>query len=220
MRATIILPVKPFEDAKTRLAPILSTRQRADLSRRLYRHVLDVVVGLHEFARCAVVSRSAKVLDIARQAGADGIVETGNGLNAAIEQGMLAARQDRPILALCADLPLLSADDVTAMLSQENCDIAIAADRAGQGTNGLFMARPGLIQPQFGIGSCRAHQRAAANAGLRCVIVRRPGLAADIDTPADVLALAASSSTILDDIPGFREALSAHSVDPASTKGR
>lgn len=196
MRATIVVPVKPFGEAKTRLAGVLAPDDRERLSRLFFRHVLGVVAGLHGIARCIIVSRSIEALDLARAAGASALVEIGSGLNAALDQSFLVARQDHGMLALSADLPWLTSDDVTAMLSEGAADIRIAVDGADKGTNALFMSRPGLIKPRFGTGSYVAHQKASANAGLKCDVIRRPGLASDIDTPADLLLLAADQSGV------------------------
>jgi 2-phospho-L-lactate guanylyltransferase (CobY/MobA/RfbA family) len=64
--------------------------------------------------------------------------------------------------------------------------VAIAPDRAGSGTNGLALTPPDVIAFRFGIGSCAAHLGAAREAGVPAVEVHRPGLAFDLDTPADL----------------------------------
>jgi 2-phospho-L-lactate guanylyltransferase len=187
MTATIILPVKPFDEAKTRLSPALSPARREALSRHFFQHVLGVASAMRGLARCMVVSRSVEVLDLARQAKALPVEEAGTGLNAALMQAMcVVARGDKgAILTLSTDLPLLTPDDLAAMLIQDH-DIAIAPDHIGQGTNALFMARPSLIPLYFGAGSYRAHRDAAAQAGLRCITIMRAGLARDIDSPDDL----------------------------------
>jgi 2-phospho-L-lactate guanylyltransferase len=47
--------------------------------------------------------------------------------------------------------------------------------------------------PSFGEGSFERHQRLASDAGLPVAVVQRPGLALDLDTPADVARLLALS---------------------------
>ena len=62
-------------------------------------------------------------------------------------------------------------------------DVVIATDREGEGTNALLLKRPGLIPLRFGPGSCAAHVGEAGRAGHRVSILRRPGLADDVDLP-------------------------------------
>ena len=64
--------------------------------------------------------------------------------------------------------------------------MAIAPDRTGSGTNGLALRPPEIIGFHFGAGSREAHETAARAAGVAAVIVDRPGLAFDLDTPEDL----------------------------------
>ena len=43
------------------------------------------------------------------------------------------------------------------------------------------------LRPAYGGASLIAHRRAAEAGGLRAVLVRRPGLALDVDEPADLV---------------------------------
>jgi len=63
---------------------------------------------------------------------------------------------------------------------------AIAPDRAGTGTNGLALRPPDVIALRFGAGSLAAHLAEAEAAGVPISEVHRPGLAFDLDTPADL----------------------------------
>ena len=64
--------------------------------------------------------------------------------------------------------------------------MAIAPDRAGTGTNGLALRPPDAIALRFGVGSFEAHRAEAEGAGVPLAEVHRPGLAFDLDTPADL----------------------------------
>lgn len=182
---SLIIPVKPFAEAKTRLAAVLPPDRRAALARRLFAHVLDVLIDLPGRGDCLVVSRSAEVLALARARGARGVLETGDALNAAIvaAQGGLP---ERSVLVVCSDLPGLARADIAALLARSDHEVVVATDSHGEGTNALYLARPGLIAPQFGPRSRARHEGAARAAGLRCDTVTIPGLAADLDRPADL----------------------------------
>jgi 2-phospho-L-lactate guanylyltransferase (CobY/MobA/RfbA family) len=60
------------------------------------------------------------------------------------------------------------------------------------GTNALWICPAGALEPAFGApGSAAVHAARAQAGGLDVVVVDRPGIAHDVDTPAD-LALARS----------------------------
>ncbi len=61
----------------------------------------------------------------------------------------------------------------------------IAPDASGQATNALVLAPPDPDFFRFGPSSFAAHHDAAAARGVQFEIVRRPGLAFDLDTPED-----------------------------------
>lgn len=192
MSAAIVIPVKPFAEAKQRLAGAMGGERREALSRSFFEHVLAIAMSFRPAVRVQVVSRSEEILAFARHAGAEAVSEQAEGHNPALEQVMAALKceGDRPILILSSDLPLLSGSDVAAMLALEGqADIGIATDAAGEGTNALFLSRPCLIPLRFGPGSCAAHRKEAEGAGLRSEVIDRPGLARDIDSPDDLIFL-------------------------------
>jgi 2-phospho-L-lactate guanylyltransferase len=59
----------------------------------------------------------------------------------------------------------------------------------GDGTNGLLVSPPTALAFAFGPGSCRRHQALAREQGIAAVALTLPGLAADIDKPADLAKL-------------------------------
>ncbi|MGH8598980.1 MAG: hypothetical protein ACREXT_20220, partial [Gammaproteobacteria bacterium] len=61
--------------------------------------------------------------------------------------------------------------------------------REGYGSNALALSPPDLIPFQFGHESFQAHCSAARAAGAEVRVLTLPGLAFDIDTPADLIDL-------------------------------
>jgi 2-phospho-L-lactate guanylyltransferase len=114
--------------------------------------------------------------------------EPGRGLNPALAHGARVAGAG-PVAALSSDLPALRPEELAAALSAA-ADRAAAgaprsftADAAGTGTT-LLAVSEGDLEPHFGPGSAAAHE---ASGALR-LTGRWPGLARDVDTPADLLA--------------------------------
>jgi len=186
--ARIIVPHRGLSAAKTRLSPVLDDGEREALARRLLEQVLRVA---HEACGDVVVITPSEALaPLVTEAGARLVVQRGLGLNAGLEQARDEAIADRieTLVVLHGDLPNLGAADVAALFSAlgEGRGVAIAPDRAGSGTNGLALRPPDAIGFRFGVGSFDAHLGEAASAGVTITEVHRPGLAFDLDTPADL----------------------------------
>ena len=88
-----------------------------------------------------------------------------------------------PLLILHADLPLLQQADVDAVLDEaEAVGIALAPDRHGTGTNALALCNGRSVTFQFGADSFPRHFEQDSDAA----VIRREGLALDLDTPEDL----------------------------------
>jgi len=185
-----IIPVRPLEEGKSRLAETLTQAERLRLNQRFFRQTLDVIVAVVGRERILVVSRSEPLLAIARSLSFETLLEVEpNGLNAALTQAAAFVQQRGAtgVLSVSCDLPFLIPDELRALLevAHQGDGLAIASDRAGTGTNALVMSPVGAIPYLYGIGSFAAHQAAARAAGLTLNVVRRAGLSFDIDTQDD-----------------------------------
>lgn len=188
MTVRIIVPHRGLAAAKTRLAPVLDDAEREALAARLLDRVLRV--ARQACADVVVITPSAALVPLVTAAGARLAVQRGMGLNAGLEQARAEALADgiETLVILHGDLPNLEATDIAALLEAvpPPGGVAIAPDRAGTGTNGLVLRPPDAIAFRFGPGSFAAHRAEAERAGVAVVVVERPGLAFDLDTPADL----------------------------------
>jgi 2-phospho-L-lactate/phosphoenolpyruvate guanylyltransferase len=185
-----IVPARPLEEGKSRLAEALTLAERQRLNQRFFRQTLDVTAAVIGRERTLVISRSEELLSIAGSLSFGTLLEvTPYGLNAALTQAADAVRRRGAsgVLSVSCDLPFLIPDELRALLdvAQEGDGLAIASDRPGTGTNALVMSPVGAIPYRYGLGSFAAHQEAARAAGLTLNVVRRAGLSFDIDTPDD-----------------------------------
>ncbi|WP_340315955.1 2-phospho-L-lactate guanylyltransferase [Rhizorhabdus argentea] len=192
MACYALLAVRPPGEGKSRLAGALSDAAREALNYSMFRHILGVTREVILPAHIIVVSRSEALLDEARAAGCHAEPEHGDGLNQALSQAGRAAvdRGAAELLSLSSDLPFLGAEDIATMFAARG-DVVIATDRLHIGTNALLMRQPFAIPFSYGLGSLAAHLAAAEKAGLKATVVDSPGLARDIDTPADLAELSA-----------------------------
>lgn len=189
-----IVPVKPLLLGKSRLAGAIAPQARATLNRSLLENTLKTLRFVKGIDQTLVTSRDPEALAIAREYNARTLLEhSAAHLNGALERATMLAKavQCRAVLVLPADLPLLSADDVRALLDCLDGDplVALAPDRHETGTNGLLIAPPGSIEYRFGPASFEEHSRQTLESGIRLEIVRRPSLALDLDFPEDLVLL-------------------------------
>lgn len=187
MEAHVLVPLKRLAGAKTRLAGLLVPDERASLVKAMLADVLDAVRAAPEVATVTLVSSEPFAPRLARTHGVrlfdDGGLPWNEGLAAATSRTVV-----EPVVAVVsADLPLVSSEDVSALLGAvPERGIAIARAHDG-GTNAVAIAPPGAVGTCFGEpGSAALHAGLARAAGLAAAIVDRPGLALDLDTAADV----------------------------------
>lgn len=186
-----IVPVKPLRWGKSRLAEVLTQDERTDLNRRLLAHTLDTLAAIPEIEQVLVVSRDQSALALAREYGARTVQEVGAPqLNLALTRATIVAQTfaSHGVLILPADLPLITPEDVNAMLERAKDPpvVVVAPDRRREGTNALLVCPAGLIEYEFGPGSFKRHCERAQRAGARLEICELPSLALDMDLPEDL----------------------------------
>jgi 2-phospho-L-lactate guanylyltransferase len=198
-----LVPVKRFDQGKSRLGEALSADARADLARSMFDRVVGSVLGglaeAGDLGGTLVVTDGDDVADRAAIHGAQAMIAAGVGpgrkLGAIIDEGLreLTARGAEAAIVIMGDLPSLEADDVRALAALLGThDVVIAPDAAGTGTNALAVHLPAPMPTRFCGGESLAdHVRDAADRGLRVAMCERPGLGFDVDQPDDYARLSA-----------------------------
>jgi 2-phospho-L-lactate/phosphoenolpyruvate guanylyltransferase len=193
LKATAILPVKRFAAAKRRLAAGIDDEQRAALAAAMLEDVLEAIGEARSIERTIVVSDEPAAVASAARAGAETIPDADGGHVEAALAGVARAEERGAgcVVLLPGDCPLLEPRELDRLLTgMPGSYVGIVPDRHGTGTNALALAPPGAIRPAFGEGSCARHVAAAREAGVPYGVEELPSLALDLDTPADVIALA------------------------------
>ena len=194
-----IVPTKPFESGKVRLAEVLSDSERVRLNRRFFENTLRKVLDVLPAYRVLVVSKSSEARAIGRALGTQTIEEEQGDLNSTLSLAAKVARASGAtgILSISCDLPFLETADVSAMFDKTEAPcVTIAVDRHEVGTNALLVSPCCLIAYCYGPDSAARHKDRSAAASARAVVVRRPGLAFDIDTPDDLRKLRESGKDV------------------------
>jgi 2-phospho-L-lactate/phosphoenolpyruvate guanylyltransferase len=208
MSVWAIVPVKPLNRAKSRLADVLLPEQREQLAMSLLVRTVRLLLPLRQVQGVLVISRDTKALAIVRDLGVQTLQESGAPeLNTALYRATqgLRALGAGAALVVPADLPLLRPADITGVveMGRHLNTVVIAPDRHEDGTNLLLVRPPGLIPYSFGVNSFAEHQRFAREAGASVLTYRSQGVGLDLDTPDDLrcyFALAeATGEPVLDD---------------------
>jgi 2-phospho-L-lactate/phosphoenolpyruvate guanylyltransferase len=186
-----IVPVKPLRRGKSRLSATLTEDERAELNRMLLERTVRTLTGLKEVEEVLVVSRDSSALALARELGARTVQEDGApSLNTALKRATVVAQvyASRGVLVIPADLPLLSPQDVLALIERavDPPVVVIAPDRREKGTNALLLSPANLMEYDFGGDSFRRHCQRARKAGARLEVVKLTSLGLDLDLPEDL----------------------------------
>jgi 2-phospho-L-lactate guanylyltransferase len=158
------------------------------LVQALCEDALELVAADREF-HWWVVTDDAVVKSMARERGLGTMVDGGGGLNSALVHASEKVRRlgYHSVFILPSDLPLATATDLMKVSRVgEGSDVVLVVAEGSGGTNGLFTAPPGVLQPLFGPNSLRAHVDAATRLGLSCAVLVQPRLGLDLDTIEDV----------------------------------
>lgn len=193
---SVVVPAKRLSVAKTRLrslteGPGAAPRGHAELVLALLADTVAAVTACPVVGSVVVVTDEPGAAEVAHRLGARTVAdEPGRGLNAALLHGAGAAGGG-PVATVSSDLPALRPEELTgalteaARLAAAGTPRSFTADAAGTGTT-LLAAASGDLDPHFGAGSAAAHERS----GAARLPARWPGLARDVDTPADLRAAA------------------------------
>lgn len=207
----VVVPIKSFTQAKKRLATVLTAQQRSELMAHMVDDVLDAIAATAEVDGITVVtgdlevkhwvgqralslSKPLRVLDQPTapshpgELGEDGLCRA---YSAAAAQ--LMAEGVGSMLLLPADIPLIKAADLQALISAHKCP-GVTLARAGSdgGTNALLVSPPNMIAPAFGHNSCQRHIDLTREQGYEPSVLDVPALSLDVDTIDDIKSLLAT----------------------------
>jgi 2-phospho-L-lactate guanylyltransferase len=191
----LMVPVKPLEEAKRRLSPVLSPTERAVLTLAMLEDVLDACQE-QEGWEVWVMSRGEAPLEVAARRGVKPVHEMGRSLLGAIRQAESSMRGRWSSLGVVlADLPLITPPALAEALSLAKQAGVVAAPAESDGGTNLLIRRPlTAIPARFGRSSFARHRREAYRRGMTFKEVRIPELGFDLDRPPDLARAAASSS--------------------------
>jgi 2-phospho-L-lactate/phosphoenolpyruvate guanylyltransferase len=186
-RVLAIVPVRGRE-GKHRLDGFLSPDERARLVEAMLADVVEACDEARSVREILVVTPEPAVVP----AGANVLEDDGSGHPAAIERALGDARARNGVLVVMADCPLATGEALDALASAARPVALVAA--ADGGMNALALRAPVALEPAFGVpGAAQETLERAGTAGIAAAVVEEPGLAFDVDHPADVWKLRQST---------------------------
>jgi 2-phospho-L-lactate guanylyltransferase len=183
----VLVPVKRFATAKSRLASVLSPAARQRLIRAFLAHTARLIGEALPDAALVITTSEPAVAALAP--GCMVLPDSAGSLNGALDVARRAVltSERRRLLMLPIDLPILSIDELRRMAAPAP-GIRLAPDRRHEGTNAILLEARAALRFRFQMGprSYAAHIAEAARLELPFEQLVAPGLAFDIDLPDDL----------------------------------
>jgi 2-phospho-L-lactate/phosphoenolpyruvate guanylyltransferase len=195
MKTFAIVPVKRFENAKTRLSSMLDTDDRIHLSSLMLEDTLQILSVAPSLTQVLIVSADKRAEEIATRHGANFLrQEKDKGVNSAVglaDSYCMKEAADATIV-IPQDLPLLDAIDISKayeLAENESRCVVICPSLRYDGTNMLLRKPPSVIATFYDTDSYNMHVKAATKIGIPIKRLFSKNLMYDIDTPEDALQL-------------------------------
>ena len=182
-----VVPMKPLNRSKTRLASVLSEQQRADLSLSMFSRVIaaaNAALGI-----VWVVGGDDAVRHTAERLGALWREDPGRDLNDSLSIAFdEACKKGLSPIYLPADLPFVTAADIEKVVQASGGGETLTLSPAQQdgGTNAMLVPQCMSFPPLLGKDSFSLHERQAASQGIPYAVCLSEGLGLDLDTPDDL----------------------------------
>ncbi|MEO5711260.1 MAG: 2-phospho-L-lactate guanylyltransferase [Nocardioidaceae bacterium] len=166
-RFAVLVPVKPPAFAKSRLGD-LGDAVRRDLATAFAVDTVTAALACPSVERVLVVTDdhelAAGLVDLGVDVLPDGAVDDLNGTLRLAAAEMHRREPTLRLVALCADVPALRADDLALALdAAAPFGLSFVADADGVGTTAVVAARLDDFTPCFGPGSRQRHLDAGAH---------------------------------------------------------
>lgn len=188
----VLLPVKELAQAKRRMAPWLSRRERIGLVRAMLEDVGRALASAKMPGKVVVAGRDPELAAYAARRRWGFIRERSQTSESrSVDESAAALRQQGAtcVLRVPLDVPLIEGRDVDALLGRPLAAPAalLVPSRDGRGTNALLRMPPDAFPSRFGHDSLRRHLAAARRARVPATVLSNPRFGLDLDGPEDLL---------------------------------
>jgi 2-phospho-L-lactate/phosphoenolpyruvate guanylyltransferase len=195
MQTYAIVPVKRFENAKTRLSSMLDNDDRIRLSSLMLEDTLQILSVAASLTQVIIVSADKRAEAIATKYGANFLrEEKEKGVNSAVALADIYCMKQTAdaTMVIPQDLPLLDAIDISKaceLAENESRCIVICPSLRYDGTNMLLRKPPSVIATFYDTDSYNMHVKAAIKIGVPVKRFFSKTIMNDVDSPEDALQL-------------------------------
>jgi len=187
-----IVPVKSFENAKSRFGSLLSTHERIRLSGMLLERTICTLKKVSSVQEILLVSTDSRIREVARKYGVTFLEEFKEaGVNSAVrlaDEFCISARADAS-LVLPIDLPLIFPEDIDIMCKtvpdNDNC-VILCPSYKFDGSNVLLRKPCNIIRTSYDENSYPNHVLAGIKNNVNTRVLYLIRLMIDIDTVNDI----------------------------------
>ncbi|MFT5210044.1 MAG: 2-phospho-L-lactate guanylyltransferase [Flavobacterium sp.] len=211
MNISLVIPIKQLQNAKQRLSAILQPMERAALFKAMIEDVLEVATICDRIDEVIVVTEDVEVTELALRYSARIMEEPITNLESELSESKLTERGlisavtyagdqlnaagTDVMVFLPGDIPLVSVEELEVVLDgfglSSGPEMLIVPSSDLGGSNCVVCRPPNCMPFGFGKDSFRRHLRIAKENGIEAGVAKLPGIGLDIDTPEDLIALAA-----------------------------
>lgn len=191
MKTFAIVPVKRFENAKTRLSSILDMDDRILLSSLMLEDTVKILSSVRSLTQVVIVSADRRAEEMAIKHGVTFLrEEKEKGVNSAVAMADLYSIREaaEATVVIPQDLPLLDPIEVSKacqLAENESRCIVICPSLRYDGTNMLLRKPPSVIATFYDNDSYNMHVKAALKLGIPVKGLFSKSVMYDIDTPED-----------------------------------
>ena len=180
-----IIPVTKFKNAKTRLSPFLSEKEREKLLKVMLHDVTDTLKKYVD--KIYIISRDEDVLSYAKSLNVNTILEDENSnLNKALKQAMKFCKgKAKKVIIVPSDIPLIGKTNIQMLIDASKSLDFIIVPAKGGGTNMIIM-KPMAIHTRFEGFSYKEHVNAAERKKLNPQVHDSFFMALDVNTTEDL----------------------------------
>jgi 2-phospho-L-lactate guanylyltransferase len=186
----ILVPIKNTDSAKQRLAAVVDQPSRTELARAMLHDVLSAIHNWKNRPEVGIVTGDPFATDLAREFGFEVIPDLENpGETGAIEMAtrVCVERGVDSTLVIPGDIPLIQGWELEEILTKAPAEGSVLVPAGdGRGTNAAFRRPANLFPLRFGNDSFKPHHTSAQATGKPCIVLNLPGIAVDVDNPADL----------------------------------
>jgi 2-phospho-L-lactate guanylyltransferase len=190
----ILLPIKDLQNAKQRLAGVLTPEERFGLARAMLADTTRALSSVQHAHKIFVITNYEPAIEIAAKHGWETLREEhqiSESASVDFASRLCAERGVTALLRLPLDLPLIQPSDIDELLATE-CTapaVVMVPSRDGTGTNAILRTPPTLFPSHFGPNSFTKHRSEAERADAKIIVQRNERLEMDVDDEADLRAL-------------------------------